>query len=190
MKNHRLTHAQQEFCRRIVAGDTQADAYVSAYPKAAAWQKGNVRTQASKLARRPYIRTTVAEMQQAKTEAVIVERVRTLKEIARLALFDPRGVVHMDGPNKGRFKTLDELDERTAAGVASYKIGQDGSIEYRFHNKVAALEQAAKHLGLFERDNEQKKDPLASLLAGLAGNVVGVAKDFAPAINIPDDEED
>lgn len=185
-----LSAAQEEFCRRIVAGDTQADAYVAAYPKAAAWRKGNIRTQASKLARRPYIRTTVSAMQQAKTEAVIVERVRTLKEIARLALFDPRGVVHMDGPNKGRFKTLDELDEQTAAGVASFKFGQDGSIEYRFHNKVAALEQAAKHLGLFERDNDQKKDPLTSLLAGLAGNVIGVAKDDGPAIAIADDDEE
>ena len=189
MANHRLTPAQQEFCRRLVAGDTQADAYAAAYPKAAAWQKCNVRTQASKLARRPYIRTTVSAMQQAKTEAVIVERVRTLKEIARLALFDPRGVVHMDGPNKGRFKTLEELDEQTAAGIASFKIGQDGTIEYKFHNKVAALEQAAKHLGLFERDNDQKKDPLASLLASLAGNVIGVTKDVGSAITI-DDEED
>ena len=185
----RLTPAQQEFCRRIVAGEPQHRAYVGAYPKAAAWQKSNVRTQASKLARRPHIRTAVAELQRVKTEAVIVERVRTLKEIARLALFDPRGVVHMDGPNKGRFKTLDELDEHTAAGIASFKIGQDGSIEYKFHSKTAALEQAAKHLGLFERDNEQKKDPLASLLAGLAGNVVGVAKDVGPAISMPDDED-
>ena len=184
----KLTPAQEEFCRRIVAGDTQADAYVGAYPKAAKWQKGNVRTQASKLARLPHIRTTVAAMQHAKTEAVILERVRVLKEIARLALFDPRGVVHREGPRRGTFKTLDELDEVTAAGVASFKITADGSIEYKFHSKTAALEQAAKHLGLFERDNEQKKDPLTSLLAGLAGNVVGVAKDLDPAINIEQEE--
>ena len=184
-----LTPAQLEFCRRIAAGDTQHDAYVSAYPKAAKWQKSNVRAQASRLAAKPNIRATVATMQQAKTEAVIVERVRVLKEIARLALFDPRGIVQRDGPNKGKFKTLEELDEATAAGIASYKVSENG-VDVRFHNKVAALEQAAKHLGLFERDNEQKKDPLTSLLAGLAGNVVGVAKDIGPALAINNHEKD
>ena len=34
---YRLSPAQQEFCRRIVAGEAQHRAYVGAYPKATAW---------------------------------------------------------------------------------------------------------------------------------------------------------
>ncbi len=160
-----------------------------AYPKSRLWQKDNTISQASRLAKRPDVSARVAQLRRRVSDGVVFERVRTLREIARLALFDPRGVVHREGPRRGTFKTLDELDEVTAAGVASFKITADGSIEYKFHSKTAALEQAAKHLGLFERDNEQKKDPLTSLLAGLAGNVVGVTKDLVPAIHIETKED-
>ena len=185
---HRLTTQQEAFCDRLASGASQVEAYLHAYPKARLWQKDNAISQASRLAARPMIRARVAELRQRVSDGVVLERVRVIRELARLALFDPRGIVHRDGPNKGKFKTLEELDEATAAGIASYKVSENG-IEVRFHSKTAALEQAAKHLGLFERDNEQRKDPLTSLLAGLSGNVVGVTKDLAPAINIETQED-
>lgn len=68
------------------------------------------------------------------------------------------------------------------AGAKTTKYG----IEVLLHDKGAAMEKLFKHLGLYEKDNQQKTDPLAALLHRIAnGNSNGwrpVAQDpEAPA---------
>jgi phage terminase small subunit len=53
-----------------------------------------------------------------------------------------------------------QLDEDTAAAVASFKIDEYGRIEYKFWNKVDALDKLMRHLGLYERDNAQQPPPV------------------------------
>jgi phage terminase small subunit len=65
-----------------------------------------------------------------------------------------------------------ELDAATRSAVRSFKIDDLGRIEYHFWDKNAALERAAKILGLFKVENAQRADALGALLAGLQGNVV------------------
>ena len=50
------------------------------------------------------------------------------------------------------------------AGAKETKYG----IEIQMHDKGAALEKLFKHLGLYEKDNNQKTDPLTALLARIA----------------------
>jgi phage terminase small subunit len=85
---------------------------------------------------------------------------RTLREVARLAYFDPRKLYHEDG----RLKAIHELDDDTAAAVASVEvdeIGVEGTVightkKIKHWDKNAALEKAMKHLGQYEADNDQK----------------------------------
>lgn len=95
---------------------------------------------------------------------------RILAETARLAFSDPRRIIHQDGPNKGKVKTLDELDDETAAAVASFKIDEYGRIEYKFWDKNTASERLFKHSGLYKVDNDQKVDAVAAMLAQVAGS--------------------
>lgn len=97
---------------------------------------------------------------------------RSLRETARIAFSDPRKIMHADG----RIKMPHELDEETAAAIASFEVSFDGTIKYKFWPKTTALDQAHKIQGHYEKDNKQKADPLAALLDSLAGNVVGVVK--------------
>lgn len=98
---------------------------------------------------------------------------RLCLEVARLAFSDPRGIMHSDG----RMKMPHELDDDTAAAIASFEFDIDGSIKYKFWDKNSAQERAAKINGAFERDNKQKTDPLADLLKSLGGKVLGVTKE-------------
>ena len=91
-----------------------------------------------------------------------------LDEIAMLAHSDVSGIMHPDG----RVKLPHELDAATRAAVASFEIDATGRIKYRFWDKNAALEKAAKHLGLYEKDNEQQATPIRDMLASLGGKVV------------------
>ena len=60
-------------------------------------------------------------------------------------------------------------------------------IEVQMHDKGAAMERLFKHLGLYERDNEQKTDPLTSLLHAIAG---GNGSAFKPVADDPEHDED
>ena len=103
---------------------------------------------------------------------------RTLREVARVAYFDPRKLFRGDGS----LKDPSEWDDDTAAAVAAiegYSVkaqkrgkksansdeADDASIygmtKVKLWDKNAALEKAMKHLGLYERDNAQRAPDLA-----------------------------
>jgi phage terminase small subunit len=85
---------------------------------------------------------------------------RTLREIARLAYFDPRKMYNADGS----LKAIHELDDDTAAGIAGIEVDEikDGKVvigvtrKFKQWDKNAALDKAMKHLGQYEQDNLQK----------------------------------
>lgn len=94
---------------------------------------------------------------------------RTLKELARLSYFDPRRLFDAEG----NLKPIHTLDDDTAAGIA----GLDVTEEYAGHgegrtlvgytkkvkiaDKNSAIDKAMKHLGLYEKDNEQQPPAVA-----------------------------
>ena len=61
------------------------------------------------------------------------------------------------------------MDADTAAAVASYEVDKDGVIKYKFWDKNSALEKAAKVQGLYEKDNDQKKDPVTIITRRIVG---------------------
>lgn len=69
------------------------------------------------------------------------------------------------------------------AGVKQTKFG----IEIQMHSKDAAMEKLFKHLGLYERDNQQRVDPLASLLHSIAS---GNSSGFTPIARDPERDVD
>lgn len=97
---------------------------------------------------------------------------KTILEVARLAFSDPRKIAHPDGS----FKKLHELDDDTAASVASYEVDKDGGVKYKFWDKNSALEKAAKVQGLYEKDNAQKTNPLLDLIRSIGQSSLPVVK--------------
>jgi len=123
-------------------------------------------TQAERLLRNVEIRAQVEAFVIKAEEKASLSIERTLREVARLAYFDPRKLLNPDGSPK----PIHELDDDTAACLAGMDIleqfegtGADrvfvGHVKkYKIADKNSALDKAMKHLGLFERDNEQKPD--------------------------------
>lgn len=118
---------------------------------------------ASKLLTEPKVREYL-EAACKEYEAVTgINAERTLREIGRIAYLDPRRAFNPDGS----VKPVHELDDDTAAAVASVKTlhGDDGVplaiTDMKFHDKKGALDMAMKHLGLYEKDNQQTKEGVA-----------------------------
>jgi phage terminase small subunit len=169
---HGLTQQQEAFAVAVAAGSNLSDAYRKAYPRSLKWAPETVHEAASRLAANSKVSARIAALRTAAEKVSTLEAARVMDEIAKLAHSDISGVWHEDG----RVKLPHELDPVTRAAVASFEIDAKGVIKYRFWDKNAALEKAAKILGLFEKDNKQKTDPLQSLLDSLSGNVIGPKK--------------
>jgi phage terminase small subunit len=126
--------------------------------------------QGSRLLSNAKDRLAVTAGMAARSKRTEVAGARALLEIARIGFSDLRRVFHDDG----RLKHPHEWDDDTAASVASIEIATrnvgDGTIEYirriRLWDKGKALEQLAKHLGLY-RDQEPSEQPAERRLSHL-----------------------
>lgn len=87
-----------------------------------------------------------------------------------------------DGDARAVLKDTRHISARAAALYAGAKATKYG-IEVQMHDKGAAMEKLARHLGIYERDNQQKADPLTALLHAIA---TGNASGFAPQAHDPE----
>lgn len=166
-----LTPQQEIFAQKVVAGETQADAYREAY-KARRMSEKTIHEEASRIASHHKVAARVRALQGAAAERAVLKGADVLREIKRIALSN---IASLWDAENSRFKLPHELDADTSAAVASFEIDQNKVIKYRLWSKLDALEKAMKHLGLYERDNAQQTNPLRELLDSLGGAVVGVS---------------
>lgn len=170
-----LTPQQEKFAMGVASGKTQADAYREAYPRSKDWKDSAVHTNASQLMADTKVSQRVAELRERITNTGVASAARVLLEASRIALFDPRKLFRDDGTPK----PIRELDDDTAAALAGLDVHEEfeGSGDdrvfvgytkkYKVADKNAALEKLFKHHGLYEKDNEQKTDPLAELVKAI-----------------------
>lgn len=168
----KLTAKQEAFCVAYMTADNASDAYRAAY-NTSKMKMESVNRLAFSLLQDIKITSRIAELRAQCAEKAGVTVVEWLKESWRLSRSDVRNILHPDG----KLKMLHELDDETAAAIASVKINAAGDVEYKFWDKNSALEKVGRHLGAFAKDNKQKTDPLTDLLAALPGAVMDVKKE-------------
>lgn len=168
----KLTEANEIFIAEYVKTGNATEAYRKSRPNSRASKKTQSEN-ACRLLIDSNIAARIEELRAATIAATGMNIERWTKELNRLGTADIRKIMHPDG----RMKLPHELDDDTAAAIASFKIDIDGTIEYKFWPKAQPLDMLGKHIGAYERDNKQKTDPLASLLATLTGNVMGPKKE-------------
>ncbi len=163
---------------------TQAALAAGFAPKSAA-------SQGSRLLKDAKIRQELDSRRGALMEKAQLTTESVLESLRQALFFDPRKLYREDGS----LKLVTELDDDTAMALASFEVfeeygptGTSTELEPQPHggglkrqhrgvightakikwlDKTATREQAAKMLGMFERDNRQKTDPLAELIAQL-----------------------
>ncbi|MBV5291303.1 MAG: terminase small subunit [Curvibacter lanceolatus] len=169
-----LTQKQERFCIEYLATGNSRESYRRAYDVDPGTLPSTITKSAYELMQRPEVKARIIELRAEVAEAAVIDQAQLLVELRRVAFSDIRRV--MDA--SGKILIPSELDAETAAAVQSFKIDEFGRIEYKFHDKLGALEKLAKYLGLYEKDNRQKADPLVELLRNLSGNVVGAVRSW------------
>lgn len=90
-----------------------------------------------------------------------------------------------DGHAREVIKDTRYLSPAAVQLYAGVKRTKDG-LQVLTHSKEAFAEKLWKHLGLYEKDNQQKTDPLSALLHRIAG---GNGNGFTPVQNDPESDE-
>lgn len=174
MKNeHGLTQQREKFARCVAEGMSGADAYRTAF-KASRMKADHIHVEASQLLADPRVARRVAALQAELAERSLLKAEDVLRETARVLTSSPARLIRVTkvgGAEKAVVLLPHELDPDTAAAVASFEMDDLGRVKYKFWDKTAAANLAARLLGMFEKDNSQK-NPLAALLERLSGNVV------------------
>lgn len=157
-----LTEAKRRFVAEFVKDGNATQAAIRAgYSEATAGQQG------SRLLKDVRIKQAIEHAQKAIISQIQAETgitlERTLREIARLAFFDPRKMFDKDG----KPLQIQDLDDDTAAAIAGVDVleeyigsGKDRVFvgltkKYKLTDKKASLDMLMKHLGGFKEDNEQ-----------------------------------
>jgi phage terminase small subunit len=107
------------------------------------------------------VRAAIEKHRKAATEKAELTVERTLREVARIAYFDPRKLYDADG----RLKKLHELDDDTAAAVSGVEMDAGAVVKIKHWDKNSALDKAMKYLGLYEKDNQQPAEAMAKAMA-------------------------
>lgn len=155
-----LSIRQERFCHEYVIDRKGGPAYGRAFgrnrPTAADYRS------AQEYLSKPLIQKRVAELEAERTRRVELEADAVLRELMRVAFSDITEVMAWDARSVTLRPSVD-LDPESAAAVASVRARSEArrdnggtthtviELDVRMHNKVAALERLAEHLGLFDR---------------------------------------
>ena len=100
---------------------------------------------------KPDIRSAIEAAQRERSARTGITADRVVQEIARVALASLRDVMSWDEEG-ARPIPSEQLSPDAAAAIAEIsdtRTERGGTLKVKLHNKVAALEQLAKHVGLY-----------------------------------------
>lgn len=163
----KLTHRQENFINEYLIDLNATQAAIRA-----GYSKNTAKFIGYENLTKPYIETAIRERREQLTAKQGVTQEKVIKEYARIAFLDPSEFFN----SEGKLIPLHELSKDVVATIAGMDhvisrigTGDDSEIEHtkkiKICDKLKALDSLARHLGLFEKDNEQKQgDALVSLL--------------------------
>lgn len=103
----------------------------------------------ARLLRRPDIAAAIAEAIETRAVRARLSADRVLQEYARIAFADIRRIADF-GSGELKVRQGAELSDDDAAAIAEVTpAGRNGGVRVKLHDKKAALDAIARHLGLF-----------------------------------------
>jgi len=153
----KLTLLQQRFCAEYVKdmNGTQAATRAGYAPK-------NAAITAAKLLKSSKIQAALADFRRELAADLKITPERVLREWAEIGFgnvadfIDDEGRVDLSKPTRAQKGTISEITTETYMEGHGEEAETVKRVKLKFHSKTQALDALSKHLGLFERDNEQK----------------------------------
>lgn len=141
-----LTAKQLTFCQEYLLDLNATQAAVRA-----GYSADTANEQGSRLLANASVRDEVQRLQEIRAQRTSISADRVLRELAKIAFANPSDVISW-GPDGVRLKESDGLDPDVLPAVAEVSETQSEkshTLRVKMHDKVGALTQLGRHLGLF-----------------------------------------
>ncbi len=159
MDTSKLTPKQKAFCEEYLIDLNATQAAIRA-----GYSSKTANTVAAQNLAKLSIQEYVSFLKGKREERTEITADMVIQEYAKVAFINVDDYYNEDGS----VKRPDELSDKARGALAFYDVRKikdgDDFIDvpiHRTHDKMKALEALGKHLGIFEKDNEQSKSVVA-----------------------------
>lgn len=118
--------------------------------------EASIYTISLELYNREVIRARIKELLEERRKEYDITEARVLQEMSRIAFSDITEIIQSFGPDGVVYKDIKDIPKRIRPAIKSISTTANG-IQVTFHDKIGSLEQLAKFLGMYEKDNKQKQ---------------------------------
>lgn len=143
---------QERFCHEYLIDLNATQAAIRA-----GYSEKTAQAQSSRLLSSEVISTRIKTLMKKRENRTQITQDRVLQEYSKLAFVDIRKLYDQHG----NLLKITDIDDDTAAAILSIDVCVGGEEEkvykYKLTDKRAALDSVARHLGMFEKDNNQRK---------------------------------
>lgn len=158
MKTNNLTIKQEKFCQAYIKTGDKTAAYREAY-SCSNMKPEVIHVKANVLAKMDKVAVRIKELQ-GKVAKIAEEKFKITSEemLRHLNILRNSRIDEYVEYKKGRliFKDFDKLTPEQLMCIESIKQNRYGEIEIKLHGKEWTIEKINKHIGFYEKDNEQK----------------------------------
>lgn len=156
-----LTDKQEKYCQSYVVCGNQSAAYRMAF-EADAMNVNTVAVEACRLHSDPNITLRIKEIQKEAYERNKITIDEIIKSLAGMVRFD---IADLYDEEEGRLKPLHEMPKEARLMIQHLETDEimlKGTVigytkKLRTYSKLDAIEKLMKHLGGYEKDNQQSK---------------------------------
>ena len=156
--NPRFTARMEKFCQEYLIDLNATQAAIRAK-----YSKKTANRMASENLSKPVIQARIKELQEELRKKTGITAERVVAELAKVGFSNIKDFIE----SGNTITDLSTLPRDLTAAVESVQTdirhdsgdsdGYTEKVRFKLHNKLGALEQVGRHLGVFEKDNQQKQ---------------------------------
>ncbi len=160
-----LTDKQKQFCHEYIIDLNATQAAIRA-----GYAENSANEQGSQILVNLSIQKYISELKALRSERCQITQDEVLNELRKIALSDIRNYYN----ELGQILSPHELSDKAAASIQGIDVDEikeydrdqgqmkviGVSKKIRLHDKIKALDLLGRHLGVFEKDNSQRRDIL------------------------------
>lgn len=139
---------QRRFCEEYLI-----DLNATAAAKRAGYSERTAYSQGHDLLKKPEIQDRIQSLQLERAASTGITAERVLQELAKIGFSDVSDLLNLDG-NALSVRAPSEIPKDARKAISSVKVRKDANdeseiIEFKFWDKLSALEKLGKHLGMW-----------------------------------------
>jgi phage terminase small subunit len=166
-----LNHKQKRFCQEYII-----DLNGTKAAERSGYSQDSAHSIANELLKKPEIKNYIQELEDDRARRTGITADRVIIELAKIAFSDVRSLYKEDGflklphemGEEAHFVSSIETDEIFGHDAkVDAKVKQGETKKVKLYDKTRALEHLGKHLGIFEKDNSQKKPEIKTFITGI-----------------------